>query len=107
LHIARRSAIKHRTAVINQIKAILISAPDVVREKYRSLTTLRLIEAIARCRPDALADPWAQSVLVAAKMLAQRVQFLETQADALEAQIDVCAQHGKPKTSPSPPPPTT
>ena len=88
LHIARRSAVKHRTAVINQLKAMLISAPDEVREKYRGLTTLKLIEAIARCRPDTPAEPWAQSMLVAAKMLAQRVQFLETQAEALEAQID-------------------
>lgn len=87
LHIARRSAVKHRTAVINQLKAMLVSAPDAVREKYRGLTTLKLIEAIARCRPDAQAEPWAQSVLVAAKLLAQRVQFLEAQAEALEAQI--------------------
>ena len=88
LHIARRSAVKHRTAVINQIKAMLVSAPDSVRERYSGLTTLRIIEAIARCRPDAMAEPWAQSVLVAAKMLAQRVQFLETQVEALQAQID-------------------
>ena len=79
LHIARRSAVKHRTAVINQIKAMLVSAPDSVREKYRGLTTLKLIEAIARCRPEAQTEPWAQSVLTAAKMLAQRVHFLETQ----------------------------
>lgn len=96
LHIARRSAVKHRTAVINQIKAMLISAPDAVREKYRGLTVLRLIEAIARCRPDTVADPWAQSVLVAAKMLAQRVQFLETQAEALDAQIDAFVTEANP-----------
>jgi transposase len=96
LQIARRSAVKHRTAVINQIKAMLVSAPDAVREKYRELTTLRLIEALARCRPDALAEPWAQSVLAAAKMLAQRVQFLETQAEALEAQIDVLVTAANP-----------
>jgi len=96
LHIARRSAVKHRTAAINQIKAMVVSAPDAVREKYRGLTTLRMIEAIARCRPDAQADPWAQSVLTAAKMLAQRVQFLETQAEALEAQIDAFAAEANP-----------
>ena len=96
LQIARRSAVKHRTAVINQIKAMLVSAPDTVREKYRGLTTLRLIEALARCRPDAQTDPWAQSVLNAAKMLAQRVQFLETQADALEAQIEALVTAANP-----------
>lgn len=88
LQIARRSAVKHRTAVINQIKAMLVCAPDSVREKYRESTTLRLIESLARCRPDAQTEPWAQSVLTAAKMLAQRVQFLETQAETLQAQID-------------------
>jgi transposase len=75
--------------VINQVKAMLVSAPDAVREKYRGSTTLRMIEALTRCRPDGQSDPWAQSVLTAAKMLAQRVQFLEDQAEALEAQIDV------------------
>ncbi|WP_418004667.1 IS110 family transposase [Mycobacterium sp. PDNC021] len=88
LHVARRSAVKHRTAVINQIKAMLVSAPDVIREKYRGLTTLKMVEAIARCRPDTQPEPWAQSMLSAAKLLAQRVQFLETQAEALGAQID-------------------
>jgi transposase len=96
LHIARRSAIKHRTAVINQIKAMLVSAPDSVREKYRGLTILRMIEAIARCRPDAQADPWAQSVLIAAKMLAQRVQFLESQAEILQAQIEALVTAANP-----------
>lgn len=96
LHIARRSAVKHRTAVINQIKAMLISAPDAVREKYCELTTLKMIEAIARCRPDTLADSWAQSVLVAAKLLAQRVQFLETQAETLQAQIDALVTEANP-----------
>lgn len=96
LHIARRSAVKHRTAVINQIKAMLVSAPDSVREKYCGLTTLRLIEAIARCRPDSRSEPWAASVLTAAKMLAQRVQFLETQAAALEVQIDALVTQANP-----------
>jgi transposase len=96
LHIARRSAVKHRTAAINQLKAMLVSAPDDVREKYRGLTTLKMIEAISRCRPDAQVDPWAQSVLLAVKMLAQRVQFLETQAEALETQIDALVTAANP-----------
>jgi transposase len=96
LHIARRSAVKHRTAAINQLKAMLVSAPDEVREKYCRLTIFRLIEAIARCRPDTQNEPWAQSVLTAAKMLAQRVQFLEAQAETLEAQIDALVTDANP-----------
>ena len=96
LHIARRSAVKHRTAVINQIKAMLVSAPDGVRQKYRGLTTLRMIDALARCRPETLTDPWAQSVLVAAKMLAQRAQFLESQSEILQGQIDAFVTEANP-----------
>ncbi|MEN4464264.1 IS110 family transposase [Mycolicibacterium fortuitum] len=96
LHIARRSAVKHRTAVINQLKAMLVSAPDTVREKYRGLTTLRLIEAVARCRPEAVVEPWAQALLSAAKLLAQRVQFLETQAEALQGQLDALVTEANP-----------
>jgi transposase len=96
LHIARRSAVKQRTAVINQLRAMLVSAPDAVREKYRGLTTLKLIEAIARCRPDALPDSWAQSMLIAARMLAQRVQFLEAQAEELQTQIEAFVTEANP-----------
>ncbi|MBU9765857.1 IS110 family transposase [Mycobacterium sp. TNTM28] len=96
LHIARRSAVKHRTAVINQLKALLVSAPNSVREKYRTLTTLRQIEAIARCRPDTVTDALARSVLIAAKMLAQRVQFLQTQTEELESQIDTLVTAANP-----------
>ncbi|WP_155929429.1 hypothetical protein [Mycolicibacterium sp. CBMA 234] len=52
-----------------QLKATLISTPDTVSEKYCGLTTLTLIQAIARCRPDTTADPWAQSLLTAAKAI--------------------------------------
>jgi transposase len=96
LHIARRSAVKQRTAVINQLRAMLVSAPDAVREKYRGLTTLKLTEAIARCRPDALPDSWAQSMLIAARMLAQRVQFLEAQAEELQTQIEAFVTEANP-----------
>ena len=35
LHLARRSAVKARTAAINQMKAILIMAPEPVRARFR------------------------------------------------------------------------
>ncbi len=88
LHLARRSAVKHRTAAINQIKALLVSAPDEIREKYRSLTTFKLIEALARCRPDAKTDRRARSVLIACKALAERIRFLEAQDNDLSNQIE-------------------
>jgi transposase len=39
LRAARTSALKARTAAINQIKGLLVSAPDKLRAKYRALGT--------------------------------------------------------------------
>ncbi|MHA0289689.1 IS110 family RNA-guided transposase [Mycobacterium sp. C3-094] len=89
LLVARRGAIKARTAAINQIKDLLVTAPAELRERYRRYpTTLRLIDALARCRPTAHEDPTAVSVLIACKALAQRIEFLERQDRDLAAELD-------------------
>ena len=86
LHIARRSAVKAKTAAINQIHQMLIIAPDPVREKYRGLKDKRLVDALAGCRPGTQ-DPTTRAVLTSLKTLAQRYQFLTRQADDLEDQL--------------------
>lgn len=89
LHNARRSAVKASTAAINQIHQMLITAPCVVRERYRQLKGKRLVEALARCRPAGQGDSGTcpATVLTALKSLAQRHQFLTAQADELAAQL--------------------
>lgn len=89
LLIARRGAVKARTAAIQQIKDLLITAPVDLRERYRRYTTtLRLVQALSKCRPSAHDDPTTVAVLTACKALAQRIEFLERQTDDLTAQID-------------------
>lgn len=61
LLIARRGAIKARTAAINQIKALLITAPAELRERYRRRSTTNLIS------PGAHTEPIAVAVLSACK----------------------------------------
>ncbi len=80
LLIARRGAVKARTAALNQIKAMLVTAPAELRERYRQhRTNTTLIGALVRCRPTQLGDPTMIAVLIAAKALAQRVTYLQTQ----------------------------
>jgi transposase len=86
LHNARRSAVKARTAAMNQIHHMLITAPAAVREKYRSLKDKPLVNALAGCRPTGQ-QPTERAVLTALKTLAKRHQFLTTQADQLEDQL--------------------
>lgn len=86
LNNARRSAVKARTAAMNQIHHMLITAPAVVREKYRPLKEKALVNALATCRPS-VKDPTSHGVLTALKTLARRHQFLTEQADGLHQQI--------------------
>lgn len=92
---ARRSAVKARTAAINQIHHMLITAPAAVREKYRPLKEKPLISALATCRPS-IKDPTSHGVLTALKTLAQRHRFLTEQADDLHQQIRALAKAANP-----------
>jgi transposase len=84
----RRSAVKARTAAINQIHALLVTAPGELRERYRRHSVTALVKALARCRPAAHRDLISVAVLMAAKSLAQRVEFLTHQERVLTAQLD-------------------
>lgn len=87
---------KTRTAAINQIKAMLVGAPDAVREKYRGKTTFALINSLARCRPDTQNDPISVVVLAACKTPAERVQFLEAQDQALTTRLNGLVSQASP-----------
>lgn len=85
---ARRGAAKARTAAINPIKALLITAPADLRERYRRHTTTTLIRALARRRPALHDDPTAVAVLSGLKAIAARIMFLEEQDRAVTADLD-------------------
>jgi len=95
LHNTRRSAVKASTAATNQIVAMLITAPDEIRAKYRALKGQPLIKALARCRTT-VADPVDAAVLTALKALAHRHQFLTTQAEELSTLIDALVTTANP-----------
>ncbi len=62
LHNARTSAVKARTQAINQIRSLLITAPDALRAQLRGLATADLIATCSRLRPaDDLAHPGGRS----------------------------------------------
>ena len=95
LHNTRRSGVKARTATMNQITAMLVTAPDPIRAKYLALQALSLVTALARCRPTTT-DPLNLAVLTALKTLAERHQFLTTQNDQLTTLIDSLVTQANP-----------
>jgi len=95
LHNTRRSAVKARTAATNQITAMLITAQDGIRSKYRALQGQPLITALAKCRT-AVVDSVDAAVLTALKALAHRHQFLTAQAEELSTLIDALVTTANP-----------
>ena len=80
LRTARRGASKARTAAINQLKALLVTAPAPVREALDDLSVSALVTTCARLRPDEadLADPLHASK-AALQAVAKRIQLLEAE----------------------------
>ncbi|WP_063771852.1 IS110 family RNA-guided transposase [Kitasatospora mediocidica] len=86
LHNAARSAVKARTATLNQIAHTLIGAPDDIRAKYGALQGDKRIEALTRLRPTG--DGIRIAILTALKTLAKRVRALTEEHHALTAALD-------------------
>ncbi|MBJ6613038.1 MULTISPECIES: IS110 family transposase [unclassified Streptomyces] len=86
LHNAARSAVKARTAALNQITHILITAPEAVRAKYGRLKGTDRTDVLARLRP--AGDAVHIAVLTALKSLARRVKELTAEHETLTRALD-------------------
>jgi transposase len=87
LRAARRTAVKARTQAVIQIKAILVSAPDVLREELRPLKTRQLVDRCANARPGAGRDPLTVTRRVL-RSIARRHRVLDAEIAALETELD-------------------
>ena len=93
LRAARRCAVKARTGAINELKGLLVTAPEQVAAPLRGLRTAVLVGACARLRP----DPGRGEATAAAKrplrVLAARWRALSAEISELDAEIArLCAQ---------------
>jgi transposase len=78
---------KARSAAINQIKGLLVSAPETLRAKYQGISTATMISVMALSRPQAIsADPSYVTARVL-KALAVRYQHLSTEIEEVNAQL--------------------
>lgn len=86
LKVARRSAMKQRTAVANQIHAVTATAPDQLRAELRDQSLAVIIDQTSRYRPTGLTDPY-QAAKHALRSLARRYLYLTGELDDLDTQI--------------------
>jgi|TARA_R110002072_G_scaffold170334_1_gene323841 transposase len=85
--VARRSAVKARTQAINQIRALLVSAPQDVREKLWRVKAQDCVNACLRMRGLGI-TPHLSTLAVALKSIAKRWQFLSKEVAHLDAELD-------------------
>ena len=86
LRMARRSAIKARTQTTNQLRAVLDTSPNELREPLRALSAHALVAIARRWRPGAPTSPLA-AARVTLKLLAQRWTTLSAELTQLDAQL--------------------
>ncbi len=96
LHTTRRTAVKARTAAINTLGQLIITAPDQLRAQLEPLTGVKRVAMAAALRPGAdLADPLT-ATKKALRRLARRIQDLDTEIADATAELDALTQQAAP-----------
>ncbi|RYZ24789.1 MAG: IS110 family transposase, partial [Propionibacteriaceae bacterium] len=88
LRVARSSAVKARTQATNQIKALLVTGPEQLREQLRHLSTPSLIAAYAKLRPSSDLGNAEQATKLALRRLACRHQQLTKEIREADHDLD-------------------
>ncbi len=86
LHVVRRSALKARTQAANQLRALLVTAPEELKAELCGLSTAKLVATAARFRPGDPKDLRATTKL-AMRSVARRHQRLSGEILELDEQI--------------------
>lgn len=81
LLVARRSAVKARTAALSQIKALIVTAPEPLRARLRPLGDEQRLKRLAAARSD-------EPLQIALRTLARRAQALRGEVDELDRLLD-------------------
>lgn len=97
LHTTRASAVKARTVTLNQIKALIVTAPDDLRTTLTGLTRGELLARCARLRTTTPHDATTATRL-ALRTLARRAQALTTEIRAADKHLAALINKTAPAT---------
>jgi transposase len=84
LRVARRSAVKARSQAAQQLRCLVSTAPDELRDQLRRYRLDQLVTATARCRPSDLTDPIG-ATKASLRSIARRYQHLNDEIAELDA----------------------
>jgi transposase len=88
LRTARCSAVKARTQAVNQLRALLDTAPEELRDELRGLSASGLIGKAARFRPGERPDGVPAATKLALHLVARRCRMLSQEVSELDGQLD-------------------
>lgn len=88
LLVAKRSARSTRIRTIVQLRHLMFTAPDELRERLARLSAAHLVIEAAKLRPRPGGDVALQGTKAAAMLLARRVQALDAELAGLDEQIE-------------------
>jgi len=86
LQVARRGAVKAATAALNQLKDLVVTAPDELRARLRGLSNVDRAEVAAKFRVRSLDDP-AEVTKMAMRSIARRYLALQDEIARLDAAL--------------------
>jgi transposase len=96
IHLARSGAIKARTATINELRSLLVTAPASLREQMTGTSADPLAAACARLPPATdLADP-LQGTKLSLRSLARRYQTLTAEITDLDTHLQALVTQARP-----------
>ncbi len=87
LLIARRSAVDVRREALVQLRSVIVTAPDRLRDELRRLPVQRLLDRCSRLRRSTRATPDELAVRLVLRTLARRIEAATVEADELEHEI--------------------
>lgn len=91
--VARRSAVKSRTQAINQIRALLISAPDNIRSKLWKSKPAECVKCCAYLRTLGESS-WLITLATTLRLLAKRWLYLTEELKELDRTLDQLTKRG-------------
>lgn len=95
LRVARRGALKDRTAAMLQIHSLVSTAPDELRSQLRSLPGRQLAATCAAFRPGDPAET-VQATKAALRSIARRYQHLSQEIADLDTQLEPLVRQAAP-----------
>jgi transposase len=87
LKVSRRQAVRAQGQALNQLKALVVNAPDELRARLRGLPAAQLLRSCARLHLQGSRGPEWRATVIALRATAQRAQMAEAEVEQLEREL--------------------